>query len=52
MHSGVCHIGISGYSLIYGVRKFSIPKGKPKIVDWSPDNLGILILIHSWLALA
>ncbi|CAH3193555.1 unnamed protein product, partial [Porites evermanni] len=32
-HSGVCHIGISGHSLIYGVRKFCIPKGKPKIVE-------------------
>ena len=32
-HSGVCHIGISVHSLIYGVRKFCIPKGKPKIVE-------------------
>ena len=30
--SGVCHIGISDHSLIYGVRKFCIPKGKQKIV--------------------
>ena len=29
----VCHIGISDHSLIYGVRKFCIPKGKPKIVE-------------------
>ena len=33
MYSGVCHIGISDYSLIYGVRKFCFPKEKPKIVD-------------------
>ena len=32
-HSGVCHIGISDHFLIYGVRKFCIPKGKPKIVE-------------------
>ena len=32
-HSGVCHIGISDHSHIYGVRKFCIPKGKPKIVE-------------------
>ncbi|CAH3017235.1 unnamed protein product, partial [Porites evermanni] len=32
-HSGVCHIGISDHSLIYRVRKFFIPKGKPKIVE-------------------
>ena len=26
--SGVCHIGISDHSLIYGVRKFCFPKGE------------------------
>ena len=31
--SGVCHIGISDHSLIYGVRNFCIPRGKQKIVE-------------------
>ena len=32
-HSGVCDIGISDHSLINAIRKFCIPKGKPKIVE-------------------
>ena len=31
--SGVCHIGISDHSLIFAVRKFSLPKRSPLIVQ-------------------
>ena len=33
MQSGVCHIGISDHSLIFSVRKFSLPKRSPLIVQ-------------------
>ena len=33
MQSGVCHIGISDHSLIFAVRKFSLPKRSPLIVQ-------------------
>ena len=31
--SGVIHLGISDYSLIYAVRKFAVPKTGPTIND-------------------
>ena len=43
-HSGVCHIGISDHSLIYGVTKFVLPKGKQRLYPLiSLTTLGILL---------
>ena len=43
-HSGVCHIGISDHSLIYGVTKFVLPKGKQRLYPLIRlTTLGILL---------
>ena len=36
MQSGVCQIGISDHSLVFAVRKFSLPKRSPLIVQSRP----------------
>ena len=43
-HSGVCHMGISDHSLIYGVTKFVLPKGKQRLYPLIRlTTLGILL---------